>query len=125
MANVLDLADAILHAALAAEADRIWIDPVPQAEACYMVTLERRAKVISTATIDEEVGRAVIARLAVIAEVDLTSPRASTGAAKVRCGQVVHEAVVMVRPGPQPREERSALSGVRRTGSGPIRTEIA
>ena len=105
MANVLDLADAILHAALAAEADRIWIDPVPQAEACYMVTLERRAKVISTATIDEEVGRAVIARLAVIAEVDLTSPRASTGAAKVRCGQVVHEAVVMVRPGPQPRAE--------------------
>jgi len=70
-----------------------------------MVTLERRAKVISTATIDEEVGRAVIARLAVIAEVDLTSPRASTGAAKVRCGQVVHEAVVMVRPGPQPRAE--------------------
>jgi serine/threonine protein kinase len=105
MANVLDLADAILHAALAAEADRIWIDPVPLAEACYMVTLERRAKVISTATLDEEVARAVIARLAVIAEVDQTSPRASTGAAKVRCGQAVHEAVVMVRPGAQPRAE--------------------
>ena len=58
MANVLDLADAILHAALAADADRVWIDPVPLAEACYMITVERRAKVISTATLDEDLARA-------------------------------------------------------------------
>jgi serine/threonine protein kinase len=105
MATVLDLADAILHAALGADADRVWIDPVPLAEACYMVSVERRAKVISTATLDEETARGVIARLAMIAEVDMTSPKPSTGAAKVRRGDQAYEVVVMVRPGVQPRAE--------------------
>ena len=105
MATVLDLADAILHAALGADADRVWIDPVPLAEACYMVSVERRAKVISTATLDEETARGVIARFAMIAEVDLTSPKPSTGAAKVRRGDQAYEVVVMVRPGAQPRAE--------------------
>ncbi|HEX7703097.1 MAG TPA: serine/threonine-protein kinase [Kofleriaceae bacterium] len=105
MATVLDLADAILHAALGADADRVWIDPVPLAEACYMVSVERRAKVISTATLDEETARGVIARFAMIAEVDMTSPKPSTGAAKVRRGDQAYEVVVMVRPGAQPRAE--------------------
>ena len=105
LATVLDLADAILHAALAADADRVWIDPVPLAESCYMVSVERRAKVISTATIDEETARGVIARLSMIAEVDMTSTKPSTGAAKVRRGEATYELVVMVRPGPQPRAE--------------------
>jgi serine/threonine protein kinase len=105
MATVLDLADAILHAALGADADRVWIDPVPNTEACYMVSVERRAKVISTATLDEETARGVIARFAMIAEVDMTSPKASTGAAKVRLGDQAYEVVVMVRPGAHPRAE--------------------
>jgi serine/threonine protein kinase len=105
MATVLDLADAILHAALGADADRVWIDPVPQAEGCYMVSVERRAKVISTATLDEQTARGVIARFAMIAEVDMTSPKPSTGAAKVRRADQTYEVVVMVRPGIQPRAE--------------------
>lgn len=70
-----------------------------------MVSVERRAKVISTATLDEETARGVIARFAMIAEVDMTSPKPSTGAAKVRRGDQAYEVVVMVRPGAQPRAE--------------------
>ncbi|CAN5426782.1 hypothetical protein BH11MYX1_BH11MYX1_34400 [soil metagenome] len=103
--HIVDLADAILHAAVGADADRVWIDPVPLAESCYMVSVERRAKVISTATIDAEVAVAVIQRLAMIAEVDLTSAKPTTGAAKVRRGEQTYELVVMVRPGPRPRAE--------------------
>lgn len=104
MAYVVDLADAILHAALAADADRVWIDPVPLADS-YSITIERRAKTISTATIDEDLARGVIARLGVIAEVDLTSAKASTGAAKVRRGAHTFELVVVIKPGTQPRVE--------------------
>ncbi|MEO8550167.1 MAG: serine/threonine-protein kinase [Kofleriaceae bacterium] len=104
MAYVVDLADAILHAALAADADRVWIDPVPLADA-YSITIERRAKTISTATIDEDLARGVISRLGVIAEVDLTSTKASTGAAKIRLGAHTFELVVIVKPGTQPRVE--------------------
>lgn len=104
MAYVVDLADAILHAALAADADRVWIDPVPLADS-YSITIERRAKTISTATITEDLARGVIARLGVIAEVDLTSTKASTGAAKVRRGHHTFELVVVVKPGAMPRVE--------------------
>jgi len=104
MAYVVDLADAILHAALAADADRVWIDPVPLADS-YSITIERRAKTISTATLDEALARGVIARLGVIAEVDLTSQKPSTGAATVRRGQHAFELVVMIRPGEHPRAE--------------------
>lgn len=70
-----------------------------------MVSVERRAKVISTTTIDEAVAFALIQRLAMIAEVDLTSAKPTTGAAKVRCGAHTYELVVLVRPGTQPRAE--------------------
>jgi hypothetical protein len=103
--HIIDLADAILHAAVGAEADRVWIDPVPLARRCYMVSIERRAKVISSATIDEAIAVAVIQRLAMIAEVDLTSAKPTTGAAKVRRGEQTYELIVMVRPGIQPRAE--------------------
>jgi serine/threonine protein kinase len=111
--NVVDLADAILHAALAADADRVWIEPVPLTESCYVITIERRAKVISTATIEEDLARAVISRLGVIAEVDLSVAKPSTGAAKVRRGEQVFELVVVVRPGPQPRAELMLQSDAR------------
>ena len=103
--GAIDLADAILHAALAADADRVWIEPVALTDGCYMISIERRAKVISTATIEDDLARGVISRLGVIAEVDLSADKPSTGAAKVRRGEAVCELVVVIRPGTQPRAE--------------------
>ncbi|MEO6777447.1 MAG: serine/threonine-protein kinase [Kofleriaceae bacterium] len=91
----------------------MWIEPVPLTESCYMISIERRAKVISTATIDEDLARAVISRLGVIAEVDLSVAKPSTGAAKVRRGEHVYELVIVVRPGPQPRAELMLQRDVR------------
>lgn len=108
MANVLDLVDAILHAALGADADRVWIDPVP-VSASYAVTIERRAKVVATATLDEDSARGVISRLGVIAEVDLTATRASTGTAKVRRADTTYELVVMIRPATEHSHVRCEL----------------
>jgi serine/threonine protein kinase len=103
--DIVDLADAILHAAVGADADRVWIEPVPLGERSYVISVERRAKVIATATIDEDVALAAIQRLAIIAEVDLTSAKPTTGAAKVRRGEQTYELVVLVRPGAKPRAE--------------------
>ena len=116
MVNVVDLADAILHAAVGSDADRVWIDPVPLAEACYAISIERRGSVIATSTLDEQLATGVIARLAVLAEIDdsharpsdspaVATARATTGSTRIRRGTRSCELVVMVRPGAQPRAE--------------------
>src|SRR5262249_27443960 len=70
--------------------------------------------VVATATIDEEVAAGVIARLAVLANVDPSTPALVTGATRVRRGDRACDLVVMIRGGHQPRAEL-VLAGARRS----------
>lgn len=127
MGNVVDLADAILHAALGSEADSVSIDPIPLADACYMVSIERRGSVVATATLDQTLAIGVISRFAVLAEVDLLEgvPRSpfavsrTTGSTRLRRGSQDCELVVMVRPGRTPSASLVLTNEQRERATGP------
>lgn len=76
-------ADALLGAALGAEADLLWIEPVPGTRA-YAVSMERGGRALATARVDAGLGAVLIARLAYIANVDLTAARVTTGTVRLR-----------------------------------------
>jgi len=97
--SALDLTDALLHVALRADADRVWIEPLALNETIYTIAIERKGKVLATTTLEAVLAQAVIARLAVIGDVDPTADSSTTGTTKIRKGDRASELVVMVRPG--------------------------
>jgi serine/threonine protein kinase len=99
--SAIDLSDALLHAALRAEADRVWIEPLALGEAVYTIAIERKGKVLATTTLEAGLAQAMLARLAVIGDVDPTSQNSSTGSTRIRRGDTACELVVMLRPGPR------------------------
>ncbi len=100
------VADALLDAAIAASADRVYIEPTHGTDETYSVSVERDGEVLARATLDASLGAAVIARLAYVAEVDLTANRVATGAVKIRTqGTAPRDLVLTVRPGSQLRAE--------------------
>ena len=60
--SALDLTDALLHAALRADADRVWIEPLALNEAIYTIAIERKGKVLATTTLEAGLAQAAIAR---------------------------------------------------------------
>jgi serine/threonine protein kinase len=94
-----DVADALLDAAQTGQAESLWIEPAPLAEERSIVTIERDGKVLTTATLDGGLAAAVIARYALLAQLDLVSHRSQTGALPIRGRGGEHEAVVTLRPG--------------------------
>jgi serine/threonine protein kinase len=97
--SAIDLADALLHAALRADAERVWIEPLALNEGIYTIAIERKGRVLATTTIDANLAHAMLARLAVIGDVDPTADTSSTGSTKLRRGDEMCELVVMLRPG--------------------------
>jgi serine/threonine protein kinase len=93
------VADLTLAVAVRAHADAVYIEPVAMAEDTYAITLERASQVLTTVTIDAQLGAAVIARLAFLADVDLSASHASSAVLPVRSGTRDAEIVITVRPG--------------------------
>jgi len=93
------VADLTLAAAIRAHADAVYIEPVAMADDTYAITLERASQVLSTVTVDAQLGAAVIARLAFLADIDLSAAHASSAVLPVRSGSREAEVVITVRPG--------------------------
>ncbi len=92
--------DVLLDAAISSDVDMIWLEPrLTTAEDRYDVSMERRGRVIATTSLDGSLGAAVVARLAMIAEIDLVGRRIATGRAEVRSPTASAEIVVTTRPG--------------------------
>jgi len=81
------VADVALAAAVRSQADAVYIEPMPMSPESYVMTIERGASVLATVPLDAQLGTAVIARLAFIAELDLAAAHASSGV--VGCGRVI------------------------------------
>ena len=113
------IADVLLDAALAQEADCVWIEP--HGSGRYLISIERAGAVVGTATLDAGLGSAVIARLAYVANVDLTSSRAATGTVTVRGRENERELVFTLRPGAELRAEAML---VQRGGGSTIATSL-
>jgi serine/threonine protein kinase len=93
------VADLTLAAAIRAHADAVYIEPVAMTDDTYAITLERASQVLSTVSVDAQLGAAVIARLAFLADVDLSASHASSAVLPVRSGTREAEVVITVRPG--------------------------
>jgi serine/threonine protein kinase len=93
------VADLTLAAAVRAHADAVYIEPMAMADDTYVITLERASQVLTTVPLDAQLGAAVIARLAFLADVDLSATHATSGVLPVRSGTREAEIVITVRPG--------------------------
>ena len=95
------IADLALAAAIRGSADAIYIEPAAAAvhDEVYAITLERAGAVVATTPIDAQLGAAVVARLAFLANLDLAAAHASSGVVHVRSGDRSGDVVVTVRPG--------------------------
>jgi len=82
-----------------AQADAVYIEPMAMADDAYVITLERSSQVLTTVAVDAQLGSAVIARLAFLADIDLASAHASSAVLPVRSGTREAEIVITVRPG--------------------------
>src|ERR1041384_7157769 len=80
------VADLTLAAAVRAHADAVYIEPMAMTEDTYVITLERASHVMATVPLDAQLGSAVIARLAFLADIDLSAAHAASGVLPVRSG---------------------------------------
>jgi serine/threonine protein kinase len=93
------VADLTLAAAVRAHADAVYIEPMAMADDTYVITLERASHVLATVPVDAQLGAAVIARMAFLADIDLSAAHAASGVLPVRSGTREAEIVITVRPG--------------------------
>ena len=97
------VADVVLAAAVRAQADAVFLEPMltlgDLADDTYLVTFERASAVLATTTLAANLGAAVIARLAFLANLDLASGSTSSGVMPVRSGDREADVVITVRPG--------------------------
>src|SRR5882757_5797509 len=95
------VADLALAAAVRAHADAVYIEPADSesVDEPYVITLERGPQLLTTVRVDAQLGAAVIARLAFLADIDLSSSHAASGVLPVRSGNREADIVITVRPG--------------------------
>jgi len=93
------VADVTLAAAVRSQADAVYIEPMAMADDAYVITLERSSQVLTSVAVDAQLGSAVIARLAFLADIDLAAAHASSAVLPVRSGVREAEIVITVRPG--------------------------
>jgi serine/threonine protein kinase len=92
------LADLTLATALRSSADAVFIEPANPDES-YVISFERVQQIVASIEIDALSGAATVARLALIAGLDLANPSAASAVIKVRSGDRDADVVVTVRPG--------------------------
>lgn len=97
--------DVLLDAAITADADALWLQPRAGTEDRYDLSIERQGRAIAATTLEGAMGAAVVARLALIADIDLVSRRPASGSCVVRLPKASAEIVVTTRPGRSPRAE--------------------
>ena len=117
LADPRRVAEVTLAAAIRAEADAVFIEPMPMNEDSYVITLERGNAVLSTTPLEASLGTAVIARLAYLAELDLAAGHPSSAVVPVRSGTRDAEMLITVRPGTNLRADVMVLSRLRRSGT--------
>lgn len=90
------LADLVLAAAVRSQAETVYLEPT--SNEMYTFSFERNKQVITTVSVDAQVGAASIARLAYIANLDLTSASSSSALTKVRSGDREADVIITIRP---------------------------
>ncbi|HUS29895.1 MAG TPA: serine/threonine-protein kinase [Kofleriaceae bacterium] len=92
------LADLTLAAALRSSSDAVYLEP-GKTDDSFLITFQRAQQNVAAISVEALSGAATIARLALIAGLDLASPTAASAVIKVRSGDRDADVVVTVRPG--------------------------
>src|SRR5258706_15596044 len=79
------LADLTLAAAVRSSTETVFLEP-SKGDDTYAITFERAQQIVAAVTVEALSGAATIARLALMAGLDLASPSAASGVIKVRSG---------------------------------------
>ncbi|HEU5057045.1 MAG TPA: serine/threonine-protein kinase [Kofleriaceae bacterium] len=95
--DAVDIADHLLSLLLADTATSVWFDP--RGHGVTDLSVEHRHDPIGTYRVDGGVGDAVVARLALLAGLDLAGAGSQAGTASVRQGDRTTEVVVSLRGG--------------------------
>ena len=98
-ADPRQVADVLLSSALHAAADAVFIEPVAGEPDVYAMVFEREARMLTTVVVDASLGEAVVARLAYLADLDLSATTTTTGVLDVCAGSCDGAIVVTLRPG--------------------------
>ena len=98
------VADVVLDAALAADAEAVRIEPAGDG---YAIAVARSGELIATSVIGDELGRGVIARLGFVCNIE----GGATGRTRVRSASAQRDVVLTIQPGDHPRAELVVLRG--------------
>src|SRR5688500_14644440 len=96
--DAVDIADHLLSLLLADTASSVWFDP--RGGGVTDLSVELRHEAVGTYRVDGGVGDAVVARLALLAGLDLATSGSQAGTACVRQGDRSTEVVISLRGGP-------------------------
>lgn len=110
----------MLAAAVRAQADSVYIEPLATSNDSYVISMERGSQTVATTALPASLGAAVVARLAFIAELDLGAGHATTGVVPVRSGDRDADVVVTVRPGVEVRADLAVVVKNRSRVSTPV-----
>lgn len=104
MVNPIAVADVVLDAALASNAEMVRIEP---AKGCYTIAVARAGELLACSAIDDGLARDVIARLGFVCNVD----DGGTGRTRVRARDLQRDIVLTVVHGERPSAELLVLAG--------------
>ena len=91
----IDVADYLLEQLLSQVATAAWLEP--REAGLHQVTIEHRGEVVGRFDLDDGLGDAVMARLGIMAELDLATREGQAGVTRVRQGDATEEVVVALR----------------------------
>jgi serine/threonine-protein kinase len=103
-ADPIAVADVVLDAALAADAQTIVIEPA-QELGRHAIVVSRDGEQLAKSVIDTALAAHVVARLGYVCQVDRTDKRASIGRARVRSADTQRDVIMTIRAGATPRAE--------------------
>ncbi len=104
MVNPIEVADVVLDAALASNAETVRIEP---SKGCYTIAVARAGELLACSAIDDALARDVIARLGFVCNVD----GGGTGRTRVRARDLQRDVVLTVVHGERPTAELLVLAG--------------
>jgi serine/threonine protein kinase len=104
MVNPIEVADVVLDAALASNAETVRIEP---GQGCYTIAVARAGELLACSAIDDALARDVIARLGCVCNVD----GGGTGRTRVRARDLQRDVVLTVSSGERPSAELVVLAG--------------
>lgn len=103
-ADPIAVADVVLDAALAADAQTIVIEPAPEVGR-HAIVVSRDGEQLAKSVIDTALAVHVVARLGFVCHVDRAEKRASIGRTRVRSADTQRDVIMTIRAGATPRAE--------------------